>query len=113
MHELWLCKNIFEMIQKKFDEKKFKRVKKISLEIGELVAVDPAALIFSFSVITEGTMAKDATLDIIPVHGKAICSVCRKSVNINQYADACSYCGSFELTITQGNELHVKSMEVE
>ena len=113
MHELSLCQSMLNIVNEQIAGKKLIRVKKISLEIGELAAVDPAALHFSFDVVTKGTMAEKALLDIIVVDGEARCSICEKTVKLKRYYDACPDCGQFSLTITQGEALRVKSIEVE
>jgi hydrogenase nickel incorporation protein HypA/HybF len=113
MHELTLCKNILEIIKQKALEKKCTQVKKIVLEIGELAAVDKAALIFSFNIATIGTMAQNAALQIIDIPGEAFCESCQKLGPLQQYYDACQICGSHALQITQGEELRIQSMVVE
>jgi hydrogenase nickel incorporation protein HypA/HybF len=113
MHELWICKHIMEIVDQCIVGKPYKRVKKIYLEIGELTSVEKSSLTFSFNVVSNETKAQGAILEIISISGKAQCSSCQKSVSINQYSDPCCYCGSFSLTVTQGEELRVKSMEVE
>lgn len=113
MHELSLCKNILEIVNQKLHEIECKRVKKIYLEIGELIAVEKSTLIFSFDIAAKETLAKNAILEIISVSGEAICDVCHKNVSIHNYSEACQYCGNFRLTITRGEEFYVKSMEVE
>ncbi|KTD60625.1 hydrogenase nickel incorporation protein HypA [Legionella sainthelensi] len=113
MHELWLCKNILEIIREKANGTQCTRVKKIILEIGALAAIEKDALIFSFNVITEGTVAENAELDIIDISGKAFCESCQQLGPLQQYYDACHACGSHALKIVQGEELRVKSMVVE
>ena len=113
MHELWLCKHIMEIVNQQMLGKQCKRIKKISLEIGELASIEKSSLIYSFNVIANKTKAQDAILDIISIPGIALCDHCKKIVSVNHYADPCQYCGTFSLTITQGEELRVKSMEVE
>lgn len=113
MHELWICKHIMEIVNQHIVGKPCERIKKIYLEIGELTSVEKSALIFGFNVIANKTKAQDAILEIINIPGKAVCDSCKKTVSINQYSDPCCYCGSFSLTVTQGEELRVKSMEVE
>ena len=89
------------------------RVKKINLEIGQLTGVDESALRFGFEAITKGTIAEHAVLGLIEIEGQALCDTCQKTVKLKHYYDACQTCGHFSLTITQGEELRVKSMEVE
>lgn len=112
MHELWLCRSILEIIQQSAMERNCIQVKKIVLEIGQLIAVENESLIFSFNVIAAGTVAENAELHIIDIPGKARCESCQKTVPLRQYYDKCQACGSHSLTVTQGEELRVKSMVV-
>lgn len=113
MHELSICKNIMEIVNQQTIGAKFNSIKKIYLEIGELTMIDKTALIYSFNIIANKTKAQGAILEIISIPGKATCDFCKKIISVNHYADPCQYCGNFSLTITQGEELRVKSMEVE
>ena len=113
MHELSLCRTILDVINDHTIGKNCKRVKRVALEIGQLAAVDQSALRFSFDVVTKGTIAANALLDIIEVEGQAICDVCHKTVKLKHYFDACQTCGNFSLSVTQGEELRVKFREVE
>ncbi|HAU1249082.1 TPA: hydrogenase maturation nickel metallochaperone HypA [Legionella pneumophila] len=113
MHELWLCKRIVEIIKQQATGNKCRKVKKVVLEIGQLVAVDKHALNFSFKVITQGTIAQNAKLSIVEIPGEAICDSCQQIVPMKQYYDECLICGNHSLTLTKGEELKVKSMVVE
>lgn len=113
MHELWLCRSIMDIIDKKIHENNITRVKKVYLEIGQLAAVEKLSLILSFQVITQGTKAENANLEIIDVPGVAICESCKKSLSISKYDECCQTCGNFALNVVQGEELRIKSMEVE
>lgn len=113
MHELSICRNILEMVTGWPVEKPYRRIKKIAVTMGQLAVIDPSALRFSFAVIAQGTVAEEAVLEIIFIPGQAVCGSCQETVAIKQYGEACSFCGSFSLQITQGETLQVQSMEVE
>lgn len=113
MHELWLCQSILEIIKQKANATPCTRIKRIVLEIGQLAAIEKNALIFSFKVITEGTIAENAELDFIDIPGEALCESCQKRSPLQQYYDACQVCGSYALKVVQGEELRVKSMVIE
>ena len=113
MHELSLCRTILEIINDHIHGKKVSRVKTVALEIGQLAAVDPSALRFSFDMVTKGTLAENALLNMVEIEGQAMCNVCQKTVHLQRYYDACEHCGQFSLTVTQGEELRVKFIEVE
>ena len=102
-----------DIIQANIAEKQLRRVKKITLEAGELAGVDHSALRFGFDVTTRGTVAEGAMLEILTIEGQAMCNTCQKIMPLKHYYDPCPACGQFSLTVTQGDELRVKSMEVE
>lgn len=112
MHELWVCQNIIDIIKQAAAHKPGARVTRVRLEIGVLAAIDHASLTFCFSVAARDTVASDAVLEILTLPGVACCDSCGNVVNIVQYYDACDRCGSHALTVMQGEEMRVKSMEV-
>jgi hydrogenase nickel incorporation protein HypA/HybF len=111
MHELTLCRNIIDITLRNIPPNT--KVKKINLEIGKLVSVDPQALLFSFDVIAKNTQLSDALLNIIEIDGKASCNVCNYSFVILKLYVSCMKCGGHALSILAGEELRIKSMEVE
>lgn len=69
MHEYSLCRNILEIVQRSFAEQSFKCIKTIYLELGDKAAVDKAALLFAFEILSKKTLAEDANLFITDAPG--------------------------------------------
>lgn len=113
MHELSLCRSIIDIVNERVADKSCQRVKKITIETGQLAGIDESALRFGFDVVSKGTVAESAILEIMTIEGQAMCDTCQKIVPLKHYYDPCQTCGQFSLTMTQGDELRVKSMEVE
>lgn len=113
MHELSLCRHIINTIEIQSAKFANARVKNIYLEIGLLAAVEKSALQFNFDILKKGTLLECASLHFLDISGEAICHICQKNVKIIQYQDPCPMCGQFSLTITKGQELRIKSVEVE
>ena len=113
MHELSLCRAMLDLVNEHVAGKEIARVTSIALEVGQLAAIDESALRFSFDVVTKGTVAENARLDIIRIEGQASCSVCKKTITLKRYYDACPLCDNFSLTVTQGEELRLRFLEVE
>lgn len=113
MHELWLCQSILDTLNAKFPVGQAKCIKKVSLELGQLMAIDESALRFSFDVVTQKTVASGAELEIIVIPAIARCDFCNRESHLQQYGDSCQHCGSHALTIIQGEALRIKSMEVD
>ncbi len=113
MHEMSLAEGVLDLIEKNAAEQGFARVLGVHLEIGELAGVDIDAMRFSFDAVTSGTLAAEATLDIRAVPGEAWCMSCCHGVSISRRGDPCPDCGSYQLQVTGGNDMMLKSLEVE
>ncbi len=113
MHEMSLSEGVLQLIEQNARSQGFRRVMAVTLEIGELAGVDQEAMRFSFDAVTRGTLADRARLDIEPVPGEAWCMPCGQSVHIARRIDPCPDCGSHQLQVTGGNDMLLKSLEVE
>ncbi len=112
MHEMSICESIMEVIEGQAVEQKFTQVLAVCLEIGPLAGVELEALLFSYEVVTRGTLAENSRLDIIELPMNAWCMLCSKKVDVKARFDACPDCGSYQVQITGGDELRIKNMEV-
>lgn len=113
MHEMSLCEGVLQALQDNARTQGYQRVKTVWLEIGALSGVEVEAMRFSFDVVTRGSLADHARLEIIDVPGEAWCMQCSKSVPAKQRFDACPDCGSYQLQVTAGEEMKIKELEVE
>ncbi|GAB4237760.1 MAG: hypothetical protein Kow0049_23800 [Stanieria sp.] len=73
----------------------------------------PDAIRFCFDVCCQGTVLEGASLEIIEVSGLASCCNCGAKIPLSEPFGICDRCGSIELKIIQGEELKIKSMEIE
>jgi len=116
MHEMSVLMNIFEAVEetlgKQFDTAKV-RVEKIRLQVGKLSMVVPEALQFAFSVAKEGTIFKDAALEIREIPLVATCNECGEKITMDRPIFECTKCGSVDLHIISGRELFIESVEIE
>ena len=113
MHEMSLCEGISQALQSEAEKQGFQRVKQVWLEIGRLAGVEVEALRFCFDVVTKGTRADGAALNIIDIPGTAWCMQCEKPVSIEQRFDQCPDCGGYQLQMTAGDEMRIKELEVD
>lgn len=113
MHELSLMQGVLEILQDTAHSQGFERVKVVRLEIGKLSAVDPQALRFSFDVVSQGTLAHAAVLEIVETAGRGWCPQCDSSVELATRFDPCPSCGSYDLQVTSGDAMRVLDLEVE
>lgn len=111
MHELSICLNIVDLIEKKALGQGLSRVSSVTLEIGDLVAIDEDALRYSFPIATRDTIAENAELLILNVIGQARCETCDQLTVLKQYGDACVSCGSYTLDVIAGREFILKEIK--
>ena len=109
MHELALTCSIVEMAG---EVAQGNRVLRVTLVIGKLAGVMTEAIRFCFDAVAHGTNLEGAVLDIIEPEGRARCAACGVEFVTPDLFAACS-CGSFALTRLQGDELTIKSIELE
>jgi hydrogenase nickel incorporation protein HypA/HybF len=113
MHEMALCRGVVKILEEQASAQSYTRVKLVRLEIGPLATVEPEALRFCFEAATRGTLAENATLDIITAAASAWCFSCGETVTITERNGVCPNCGSYQVHVTGGDELRIKELEVD
>ena len=99
------------------------KILEISLAIGELTFLNPEQLRFAFEVLSEGTIAEKAKLNIHKIPTKIKCSQCGYSGSISYEGPenhlgytvgflACEVCGSRDLEILSGRECTIKDFKI-
>ena len=109
MHELGITRNVVAIV---LDAAKGQRVTRIALAVGRLAGVMPEAIVFCFDVVTRGTPLEGTQLDILDVPGAARCRVCGAEYALQTLLTPCD-CGSRDVVAIRGEELVIKTMEVE
>ncbi len=118
MHELSLADGMLKTVLEAAQKEKAKKIKSIKLEMGEILLVNSEQLTFCFDVISKGTIAEDAKLDIRFLKPRVHCNKCNKEFNISSDKDfpilsmICE-CGSNDVTILSGREFNIKSIKIE
>jgi hydrogenase nickel incorporation protein HypA/HybF len=113
MHEMTLMGEVREIVVQAAKQHKFKRVKRVVLEIGRLSGVQAEAMRFCFDVVMEHTPAAGAALEIEELPGIAWCGTCAKGVEITSRVEPCPHCHGMPGKILQGTEMRVKGLEVQ
>ena len=113
MHEISIADSLSVIVLEAANREKLSRVTRINICFGQLVQVVPAIFEFAFRETVRGSVAQDAelSLEILPVRLK--CKVCCSDFDIKENLFVCNNCGSADLSIIQGKELYVTSIEGE
>jgi hydrogenase nickel incorporation protein HypA/HybF len=109
MHELAITYSIVDLVAK---AAKGRNVARVTVEIGKLSGVVPAAIAFCFPEVAKGTEAEAAVLDICEIDATARCDLCGAEFATPSVLTTCP-CGSLHFQRLAGEELNVKSIELD
>lgn len=110
MHELALAESVLDIAQR---HAAGRRVTKVHLHVGALRQVVPDALTFSFTLLSEGTLAEGAELALTFIPARGVCRRCDTESRFDTLPLQCTRCGGFDLRFTSGEELLVEALDLE
>ena len=115
MHEFSICEGVVDAAleeMRKLDPPPA-RLRRARIVAGALRQIVPDAMTFAFEVLTKGTPAEGATLEIVNSPITARCRECGWQGEIQDMRFQCSACGAVALALTGGDELYLESLEIE
>jgi hydrogenase nickel incorporation protein HypA/HybF len=113
MHEVSLMEQTLEIAIASAQEKNSTRIHHLKMRVGEISGVVPDALNFAFDVVTRGTMAEGATIEIEMVSILCYCQHCDRDFHpVDAYIYECPDCQHFSAKILSGREIELSSLEV-
>jgi hydrogenase nickel incorporation protein HypA/HybF len=110
VHELAIAESIVRIAAEHAGDR---RVRKVELKVGHLRQVVPAALAFGFELVAHGTLVEGAELEIEEVPARVRCERCGAEGKNDGFPLCCPCCGSVDVSVTAGDELHVEALEVD
>lgn len=113
MHEMSLAEGIVQLLEDQATAQGYHRVKQLWLEIGALAGVDLDALMFGLEVACRDTLADGAQVHVNRLPGRGWCMQCSREIELQARADACPFCGHYQIQVTGGEEMRVSELEVE
>ncbi len=109
MHELAITRNIVAIVSEAAGGR---RVRQVTLEVGRLSGISPDAISFCFDAVAKGTVLDGAQLEVRLIDGRARCNDCGAEFVTETIVARCP-CGSQRSVRLAGEELTVKTMELE
>lgn len=111
MHEAAIIGGLIAILTREAKAHDVARIRRVHLKVGQLKAVDPQALTACFEAFAEDTVACGAELCIEHVPARAHCRACDAETVIRRFRFVCPACGSNDLALISGEELHIESFE--
>ena len=113
MHELSVALGLLEGVEETAAKQGIERVAAIHVRVGALSGIAPDALLFSWDLATEDTIAAGSTLQIETVPLAVFCERCAAERAPRPGSGlVCPDCGGACPTIVRGRELQLVAMEV-
>lgn len=113
MHEMSICQSLIANLEDIGAREKVAKITRVRLEVGVFAGVEPQALQFGYDVTTKGTIADGSVLEIIETAGKAWCFDCNSGFEVSERGADCPSCHGARISVTGGDELKIKDVEVE
>jgi hydrogenase nickel incorporation protein HypA/HybF len=110
MHELAIADAIVAIAR---EHANGRRVALVEVKVGALRQVVPEALAFAFELVAVGTPVEGAELVIDEVEARVECRTCEAKSVVPEFPFACARCGSVDVDVVGGEELHVEALELE
>lgn len=113
MHELGIMESAIDAVLREAQAHGARTVHRIVLRVGALSGVEPEALRFAFDIVTRGTPAAQATLEIRDVPARARCASCDLEFGVEGgFVFTCPACRRLCGEIRQGRELELYRIEM-
>ena len=116
MHELAVTEAILGVVLKSAEKESAKRVRSVSLRIGEFSDLKAEWIQRYFDYLARGTVAEKARIEVETTPPSFFCEGCGSSFSLSlKGVDRvrCPHCGSGSCSLTGGMEYTVERMEIE
>ncbi len=114
MHELSIADALIQQVVAELDRAgQTGPVKRLELAVGRLSGVHCDALRFGFQLLAQGTPLEGVELSIRQPPAVSRCRECGRQTEIMEMVIVCPACSSSQITIEQGRDLLLETIEIE
>ncbi|MGD8378059.1 MAG: hydrogenase maturation nickel metallochaperone HypA [Gammaproteobacteria bacterium] len=114
MHELSICQDLLEQVDRVAHEHGARRVARIHLAVGPLSGVVPELLQQAFTLARAGSShTASAELEIETVPVRVRCHRCGAETDAHVNRLLCGQCGDYHTDLVSGDELILQRVELE
>jgi hydrogenase nickel incorporation protein HypA/HybF len=106
-----IAQSLLDIVLEEGRRHQLNQVKTIRLQVGEMAAVVPESLTFCFRLISEGTIAAGAILEIESMPVISRCSDCGTLFEVEDMKFICPQCEAPALELVSGRELSLLNIE--
>lgn len=112
MHEFALMTQLLEAVEATAQQMGARPILAINLRIGDRASIVDDSLLFYFDMLTPGTLAEGAALNVERVPSRFYCAACKEKYTPNGADFNCPGCGKVGTLTSEGGELLIESIEL-
>jgi hydrogenase nickel incorporation protein HypA/HybF len=109
MHEIGLIEALMEAVERRAAGRPIARVR---FRVGTLHRVAEPAVAQAFELVSAGTVAEGAEVDLVILPVRVTCRGCGTETTDNDLVTVCPQCGATDLELTGGDELILESIQL-
>ena len=109
MHEVGLCAALLDAVERRAAGR---RVTRVTFRVGVLHRVVEPSLAQAFELVSGGSVAEGAEVDLVTVPVSVHCGACGATSAVTNEVPACPQCGAAGVTMTGGDELILESIQL-
>ena len=113
MHEFFIVQNILRTVEDLLKEYPGKKVTKAVFLIGKFSGVEPELLKTALDFFKKGSPLEDAEIVLELEDLKIKCLDCGKEAIKEKWDMICPFCGSFNTKVVSGEEMFLKTLELD
>ena len=113
LHEFSITQSLLDIVAEKAREIKAEKVSSINIVIGELSGVEQSCVKFYFDFLKKDYGLEDASLNFKIIPATVKCRDCGSEFSSEDLPWACPDCNSNSVSIINGSECYLESIEVE
>ena len=112
MHEVSIMEQTIQIALENAHQQNANKIHRLKMRLGEMSGVVPEALNFAFDVVTEGTIAEGAILEIENIPIQCYCGHCQQNFSPSDLFYECPHCHQLSTQILAGKEIELSSLEI-
>lgn len=113
MHELPVTQSICDIAVREAERIHAKKVCSITIKMGDYSDYVPEIVQEYFNLVSEGTLAEGAQIQVERVPATLYCRDCGVTSPVEHFRMRCPLCGGGRTELKTGREFYVDRMEVE
>jgi hydrogenase nickel incorporation protein HypA/HybF len=109
MHERGIAEAVVNAVERRAGGH---RVRRARVRVGVLLHISEPALNQAFIMVSDGTVADGAHLDVVTEPARLACRSCGRTTTSDRLPAACPECGGTDLELQSGDGLVLESVQL-